>query len=111
MANRTGFTLVEVIVATLVFSIGALGLAGSAAAIVRQISANSLRSDAAFIARRRAEHAWQTGCSMQSGEERASGLHSVWSVGGGGVATLDHRVERSDTFGKHGDRFISSIRC
>ena len=112
MRIRTGFTLIEVVIAILVFAIGGLGLAASAAAVAKQISANNLRSDAATIARSRAETAQSATCgSMADGEARSSGIHSVWSVGGINVATLDQQLERSDAFGSHRDRFLSAVPC
>jgi len=42
--SRRGLTLVEVMIAILVFAIGALGLAATSAAILRQMASNARRS-------------------------------------------------------------------
>jgi type IV pilus assembly protein PilV len=47
---RRGLTLVEVMIAILVFAIGALGLAATSAAILRQMAASARRSRAAHVA-------------------------------------------------------------
>lgn len=112
MQNRGGFTLIELIIATFVFAIGGLGLAATAGAVSKLISANSLRASAAHISRARAETAHAAGCQGGgSGEARGSGIHSVWSTAGSEVATLSQFLSRSDAFGTHSDRFISAVPC
>ena len=109
MPDRRGFSLVEVVIAMLVFAVGGLGLAASAAAIAKQIAASGLRADAATIARSRSEAAHGAPCgSFPGGEEVIAGVRSVWSVDG---STLDQHLDRSDAFGSHADRFISAVPC
>ena len=109
MAKRGGFSLVEVVIAMLVFAVGGLGLAASAAAITKQIAASGLRSDAATIARSRAEAARGSICgSVHGGESVSPGVRSVWSTDG---STLEQFVERSDPLGTHSDRFMSALPC
>jgi prepilin-type N-terminal cleavage/methylation domain-containing protein len=112
MRKRQGFTLVEVVIATVVFTIGGLGLAATSASIARLIAANTLRSNAVDIARARAEVAHGAGCAVgMSGEARQSGIHSVWTVTGSGVGSLNQALVRTDAFGTHSDSFISAIPC
>ena len=47
--RRRGLTLVEVMIAILVFAIGALGLAATSAAILRQMASSAKRSRAAHL--------------------------------------------------------------
>lgn len=109
MQTRRAFTIIEVTVSILIFAVGGLGLAASAAAIARQVSASSLRSDAAALARTRAETAHSLGCAAPgTGEDRAPGIHSVWSVGG---FSMEQTIERTDAFGLHRDRFLSAVPC
>lgn len=49
-SRRRGLTLVEVMIAILVFAIGALGLAATSAAILRQMASSAQRSRAAHAA-------------------------------------------------------------
>lgn len=110
--RRNGLTLIEVIVAMLVFAIGGLGLAAGSAIVVKQIRLNNLRSNAMTIAQSRAEQAIASGCSaISSGEERKLGVRSVWSANGGAAVTLDQTMERQTASGLHSDRFLSAITC
>ena len=109
MSHRRGFSLVEVVIAMLVFAVGGLGLAASAAAIAKQVAASGLRADAATIARSRSEAAHGASCgSFSSGEAVTAGISSVWSVDG---STLEQHLDRADAFGSHTDRFISAVPC
>jgi prepilin-type N-terminal cleavage/methylation domain-containing protein len=109
MPDRRGFSLVEVVIAMLVFAVGGLGLAASAAAIAKQVAASGLRAEAATIARSRSETAHGASCgSFIAGESTMSGVRSVWTVDG---STLEQYLDRSDAFGSHADRFISSVPC
>ena len=109
---RKGLTLVEVIVAMLVFTVGALGLAAGSAVVARQIASTTLRANAMTIARSRAERASAQGCSAStSGEERRLGVRSVWRSSGGSVVTLDQTLEWSTQSGVRSDRFLSSVPC
>lgn len=112
MRVRAGFTLVEVTLATLLFTIGALGLVATASAIAKQLGASSLRSQSALIARSRAENATTSSCVVPgSGVEETSAIRSEWTISGNPVATLHQQLHRSDAFGLHRDRFISAAPC
>ena len=109
---RHGLTLVEVIVAMLLFSTGALGLAATSAFVARQISFNNLRSLASFAARNRSELAIAAGCTAaSSGSETKDGIKSDWTVIGGPVTTLDQSVQRIGQGGLRTDRVQSSVLC
>ena len=49
LSLRRGLTLIEVMIAILVFAIGALGLAATSAAILRQMASSARRSQAARV--------------------------------------------------------------
>ncbi|HMA21663.1 MAG TPA: prepilin-type N-terminal cleavage/methylation domain-containing protein [Gemmatimonadaceae bacterium] len=110
--HRAGLTLIEVVVAILVFSAGALGLAAATAAITRQMTASLLRSRAAGIARTRDETAHASGCaSVSGGAEAQQGVSSTWRVSPGSVVTLDQDIERPTPIASRTDRFLSAIPC
>ncbi|HUR00581.1 MAG TPA: prepilin-type N-terminal cleavage/methylation domain-containing protein [Gemmatimonadaceae bacterium] len=47
--TRRGLTLIEVMIAILIFAIGALGLAATSAVILRQMASSAQRSRAAHL--------------------------------------------------------------
>ena len=110
--SRTGLTLVEVIVAMLLFSTGALGLAATSAFVARQLTFNNLRSRASFTARNRSENAIAAGCTrLSSGTETKDGIQSAWTVLAGALTTVDQSVQRSGQGGVRTDRIQSSVLC
>src|SRR5437588_6872352 len=75
MKREQGFTLVEVIIAILVLTVGLLGLVTSAALVTRMIGRGQHSAVAAQYAQRRLEMLRVTGCKSQtSGSE-------VWTRG------------------------------
>jgi len=70
MKNERGFTIVEVIIAIIVLTVGLLGLVTSAALVTRMIGRGQRSAVAAQYAQRRLEMLRVTGCSSQaSGSE------------------------------------------
>jgi prepilin-type N-terminal cleavage/methylation domain-containing protein len=61
MTRRGGFTLIEVVIAIVLLSVGALALAGSAAAMARQMARNGRRERATMLARSQAEESQSRG--------------------------------------------------
>ena len=110
---RTGLTLIEVIVAMLLFAVGGLSLAATAAALARQFEITERRSSAAAVARIQAEKAHATDCAnVSAGSESLLGVRADWSVVTGlSSAEVDLRVTRTDVRGSYTDRFLSRIAC
>ncbi len=106
--NRPGLTLIEVIVALLVFSIGGLGLAAGSAAILSQMVRTNLRSHSAASARARDESFHGSTCgAIADGSLTSAGLRSVWRVAPGIVTTLDQTVTRGTAV----DTYLSATQC
>jgi len=107
-----GLTLIEVIVAMLLFSVGALGLAASSAAISRQMTMSLLRSRSSVIARTRNEGAQSRSCASTSGgSETVQGVRSTWAVATGNTMSVDQILERNTANGMHIDQFRSAVLC
>lgn len=79
---RPGFTLVELLVALLLFDCALLALVGSAALVVRQTGAASRRAMAQLVTENRLARLDAGPCpSPQAGaSEPAPGLHERWLV-------------------------------
>ena len=90
MKREQGFTLVEVIIAILVLTVGLLGLVTSAALVTRMIGRGQHSAVAAQYAQRRLEMLRITGCKSQtSGSE-------VWMRGGTPVDSVAWHFTRWD---------------
>lgn len=75
-----GYTLIEVIVALLVFTVGALALAASSAMAARAMAANALRERGTRVAANRIAIV-KSECGIAvSGSERVQQIESAWSV-------------------------------
>ena len=78
--RKTGYTLIEVIVALLVFTVGALALAASSAMIARAMATNALRERGARVAASRIELVKSECGTAASGSEGLQQIQSSWSV-------------------------------
>ena len=105
---RAGLTLIEVIVAILLFTIGSLGLAAASATIARQMAANVMRSRSAFAARTRDETAHS---AASSGSVLRNGLREDWTVQSGPQTALEQIIQRGSATGIIRDHFESAIPC
>jgi prepilin-type N-terminal cleavage/methylation domain-containing protein len=77
---RGGYTLIELVVALLIFTIGALGLVATSAVIGRELRANATREHAGRTAASRLE-ILATACrGAAGGRETIGGIESEWSV-------------------------------
>ncbi len=78
---RLGYTLIEIVVALLLFSVGGLALVATSAVVGRELNANASRERAGRIAASRLE-ILRAGCRGASGGREALGrIESEWSVG------------------------------
>jgi Tfp pilus assembly protein PilV len=78
---RIGHTLIEIVVAIFLFSLGGLALVATSALIGSELSANASRERAGRIAASRLE-VLRAGCRSASGGREAFGrIESAWSVG------------------------------
>ncbi|NUO63289.1 MAG: prepilin-type N-terminal cleavage/methylation domain-containing protein [Gemmatimonadaceae bacterium] len=79
--SRGGFTIVELMVAMMVFGIGVLGLAATTATVTRLMGSASRQTLAAAIAQSRIEKLRGTACaSLASGSDTVRGITSTWTV-------------------------------
>jgi prepilin-type N-terminal cleavage/methylation domain-containing protein len=75
-----GYTLLEVIVALLVFTVGALSLAASSALVAQTLAMNSLRERGERIALSRIAIIKSQCAIAASGRETVREIESAWSV-------------------------------
>jgi prepilin-type N-terminal cleavage/methylation domain-containing protein len=77
---RSGYTLIETIVAVLLFSLGGLALASTSAVIGRALNTDGLRERAARVAASRLEAISAECRTATSGREAFEQIDSEWSV-------------------------------
>jgi len=83
---RDGFTLVELIVAMLMLTIGLLGLAGVGAVVLKQMKSGTYQTIAASIAQSRFEQMEGDPCaSIASGSATVRGMSETWTVSALGI--------------------------
>ena len=79
--GRAGFTIVELIVAMLMLTIGLLGLAGVGAVVLKQMKGGTYQTIAASIAQSRFEQLEGDPCaSIISGAATVRGMSETWTV-------------------------------
>jgi type IV pilus assembly protein PilV len=78
---RRGFTLVELMVSVVILSVGLLGLAGTAAAVVRLTAGGAKQTIASSVAAARLEYLNARRCTGRaSGTATTRGISESWSV-------------------------------
>lgn len=77
---RSGFTLIEVVLAIVILTGGMLALAAGAAATVRSMADASRIVDAARAAENERERAYSIACMARSGVDSVQGARVAWST-------------------------------
>ena len=80
-AGRSGFTLVELLVAMMMFAVGMLALASTAAAVTKMMGGAKRQTIAAQVAQSRIERIRSSPCAtLASGTDTVRGVISSWTV-------------------------------
>jgi len=113
--SNSGFTLVEVIIAIVVLTVGLLGLASTAAVVTRMIGQGQRYSEAAAIASERFEILRAQSCpSMAAGSETKDQFSLRWtvsSVNGTKGNLLSVYVTSPTGTGTRVDSFVTAVAC
>ncbi|HEY6156470.1 MAG TPA: prepilin-type N-terminal cleavage/methylation domain-containing protein [Gemmatimonadales bacterium] len=79
--SERGFTLAELLVAVVIFSIGLLALAGTASVIMTSLTSTQSRTIAAGVAESRMERIRTTTCANRaSGSATTRGIAETWTL-------------------------------
>ena len=112
MDCRRGYTLIEIIVAVLVFTVGGLALASAGAVIIRAMALNGRRENATRLATSRLEQLRSTCDSAPNGADSARGVRLRWNVVDKSPSV---RVVATVTYptpsGVHTETFHASFAC
>lgn len=82
LRSRGGFTIVELVVAIIIITVGVLALATGSAGVAKQMRAGNQSSLAAVIAQSRLETIRSLGCSSLSptGSATTRGMTETWTI-------------------------------
>jgi prepilin-type N-terminal cleavage/methylation domain-containing protein len=122
IADRGGFTIVEVLVAVAVLSVGVLALVGSAALTTRMVGWGQQSTRAAQAAAARVERLHQVASSTtppcgaaewRSDSAGAPGLHESWTLldGGGPVRRVMIVLRTTRPEGPIRDTVLAAVLC
>lgn len=113
--HERGFTIVEVVVAVLVLTVGLLGLASTAAVVTRMIAQGDRYTEASTLANRQLEVLRSQGCSSLADGSTTVGRFQVsWrvtSVSGGRGRQVTITVVSPTGRGSRTDTFSNTILC
>ena len=111
--SSAGYTLVEIVVALLLFTVGALALVATSAVVGRELSANAIRERAGRMAESRLE-ILGAGCrGATAGREAHGAIRSDWSVEfpDSAHASLLELIDYPTRRGTRTDSYRVSIPC
>ena len=81
LGSRGGFTIIELVVAIIIMTVGVLALATSSAGVVKQMRAGNQAGLAAVVAQARLEAIRSQGCaSLSSGSATTRGMTEKWTI-------------------------------
>ncbi len=79
--SERGFTIVELLVAVVIFSVGLLALAGTASVILTTLTSTQSRTIAANVAESRFERIRTTTCAARAGgSTKTRGITESWTL-------------------------------
>jgi len=78
---RRGFTLIELVVAIIIMTVGVLALATGSAGVAKQMRAGNQAALAAIVAQARLENIRSLGCtSLANGNATTRGMTEKWAI-------------------------------
>jgi prepilin-type N-terminal cleavage/methylation domain-containing protein len=112
-SNNSGYTLIEVVVALLLFTVGGLALTASSAVVARGMAANATRERAGRIASSMLELLESQCRTAADGREYVQQIESEWSVARVDSArvTLVESVRYTSPNGVHVDTYRVTAPC
>lgn len=115
MSDRRGFTIIEVLIAVIILTVGIVGLASTAALVTRMVGQGQRYTEAASMANERFEILRALPCaSLTNGSQASQGYTVAWTVttvGGGDGRRLDVAVTSPTTSGTRQDVFTTMRYC
>ena len=113
LRRMVGYTLIEVIIALLVFTVGALALAASSALIAQTMAMNALRERGGRVAASRVALITSQCGTAASGSETVQQMQSAWLVTRFGRSRVDvtESVSYTSPRGPRTQTYRTTIWC
>jgi prepilin-type N-terminal cleavage/methylation domain-containing protein len=116
LKNRSGFTIVEIVVAIVILSVGLLGLVTTAALVSRMIAQGQRYSMATTLANRRFEMLAAKHCNAlgSGGNDTVGRITMTWTVtnvNSAGGRRIVMTVNSPTGRGTHTDKFTNYMAC
>ena len=114
MQARDGFTLVELLVALMIFAVGMLGLAATAGSVTRMMGGAKRQVLAATVAQSRLERLRSSPCaSITGGSDTTRGIVNKWTVSAvtRGVNITDTVSFKTSKAGVRTRAYVTTIAC
>jgi|SRR6476469_3240413 len=112
MVDRGGYTLIEVVVAMLVFTVGGLALAAGSAVVGHAMAVNGRRENSTRLAISRFEQIRSSCGTATGGADSAGGALMHWSVAREPYTmTVVATVSYPTPFGTHTETLRASFAC
>lgn len=110
---KRGFSLVEVMIAVVILTVGILALAGTSARVVKTISQGGRLGGASLVAEGRFEILRATACASLASGTSVEGPYTVrWTVATTGyLRTVGLTVGYTTGGRTHTDTFVTTISC
>jgi prepilin-type N-terminal cleavage/methylation domain-containing protein len=109
---NAGYTLIEVVVALVVFTVGALALAATSGVVARSMESNSVHERAGRLARSRTEILKSECAAAVSGAETVGPIYSHWDVArSAGVAAILESTRYELPSATHRDNYPATVWC
>ena len=113
--NRDGFTVIEVIIAIVILSIGLLGLTATAASVTRMVAQGQRYNRASALANERFERVRALRCTAMTAGSSTQGNYTIaWtvtSVSGGRGREIGVSVTSPTGRGTRTDNFTTTVPC
>ena len=115
MKNEKGFTIIEVIIAVIVLSVGLLGLASTSALVTRMIAQGHRYTEIAAMGQGKLEELRVVNCTLMTPGSEIQGKYVVaWttvSIAGGDGMLIASGVQSPTGTGYRWDVFSSIVSC
>jgi Tfp pilus assembly protein PilV len=110
--ERTGFILVEALIALVILGVVFLALEGSLTLVLRSLAESERRTVATRFAESQRERAFASGCVAGSGSDSVNGVAVVWTAAPAAyLVQVTQTVRYTQRSGTHVEQYTATGAC